>query len=157
MEPRFLDTNVLLRYFTRDDDEKAEAALALLTRVEQGEERIETLPTVIFETVFTLQRFYGVARPRIRELLLPVLRLRGLHLPGKNLLEDALDLYAQRPRLSFADAYHAVYLRKREQAEVYSWDTDFDGLAGITRIEPGATPEEPTPPPRSTLKRYIND
>lgn len=28
--PRFLDTNVLLRYFTRDDERKAAAALELL-------------------------------------------------------------------------------------------------------------------------------
>lgn len=158
MKPRFLDTNVLLRYFTRDDEEKDRAALALLTRVEQGQERVETLPTVIFETVFTLQRFYQVPRPRIRALLLPIVRLRGLHLPGKTLLQDALDLYVAQPKLSFADAYHAVYLRKGKEAEIYSWDTDFDDLEGITRLEPTAAPQEP-PPPTSTsrLKRSIND
>jgi hypothetical protein len=32
MPARFLDTNILLRYFTRDDPAKAEKALALLPR-----------------------------------------------------------------------------------------------------------------------------
>ena len=33
--PRFLDTNILLRYLTRDDEEKDRACLALLLRVER--------------------------------------------------------------------------------------------------------------------------
>ena len=138
MAPRFLDTNILLRYFTRDDEEKAQRALGLLTRVEQGQERIETLPTVIFETIFTLQSFYQVPRPQIRELLLPILHLRGLRLARKDLLRQALDLYVERPGLSFADAYHAAFLLQRPGAEIYSWDTDFDRIPGITRVEPAA-------------------
>ena len=38
--PRFLDTNILLRLFTRDDEAKARLALALLQRVERGEEKL---------------------------------------------------------------------------------------------------------------------
>lgn len=61
------------------------------------EEKVETSVIVIFETVYTLQRFYRIPRPRVRALLLPVLRLRGLHLPHKVLCVQALDLY--RPSL----------------------------------------------------------
>jgi predicted nucleic acid-binding protein len=75
---RFLDTNVFLAYFTRDDEVKAQKALALLKRIERGEERVETSLPVIFENVFTLQRRYGVPRQKIKALLLPILRLRGL-------------------------------------------------------------------------------
>ena len=57
MPPRFLDTNILLRYLTRDDEEKARRALALLLRVERGEEEVVTSPMVVFETIFTLQRY----------------------------------------------------------------------------------------------------
>ena len=42
---RFLDTNVILRYLTRDDEVKAQAALRLLLRAERGEERLATSPT----------------------------------------------------------------------------------------------------------------
>ncbi len=51
MPPRLLDTNVLIRYFTRDDPAKGERALALLLRVEQGQAKLATTATVIFETV----------------------------------------------------------------------------------------------------------
>jgi predicted nucleic acid-binding protein len=58
MPERFLDTNVLVHYLTRDDEQKAEAAFALLRRVEQGDEKVVTSPLVIFEVVFTLQKSY---------------------------------------------------------------------------------------------------
>jgi predicted nucleic acid-binding protein len=64
------------------------------------------------------------------------LGLRGLRLTGKDLLRQALDLYVERQGLSFADAYHAIYVRQRDPAEIYSWDTDFDRIPGVIRVEP---------------------
>jgi predicted nucleic acid-binding protein len=132
---RFLDTNVLLRYFTKDDEAKAQKALTLLQRIERGEERAETSLPVIFETVFTLQRRYRVPLPEIRDLLLPILRMRGLRLPSKTLCIAALDLYVEH-NISYVDAFNALYMQSRGTTEVYSWDTDFDRIEGITRIEP---------------------
>jgi uncharacterized protein len=139
MIPRFLDTNILLRYLTRDDEAKARAALRLLLRVERGEERVHTSPMVVFETVFTLQSFYRQPRARIRERLRPILAMRSLALPNKRLYLAALDLYVERPYLSFADAFNVVYMRARGITEIYSWDTDFDRVGGVTRVEPEET------------------
>ena|SRR5688572_1451710 len=137
MPPRFLDSNTLLRYFTRDDEAKAQKALALLQRVESGEERVETSLIVIFEVVFTLERFYKVPRERIHSLLTPIVELRGLRLAGKALIELSLDDYARAPRrVSFADIYNARYARSRGIEQIYSWDRDFDEIQGISRVEP---------------------
>lgn len=136
METSFLDTNILLRYLTADDERKAQRALNLLMRVEQGEERIITSSLVIFETVFTLQSFYKAPRQRIKELLVPVISLRGLHLPGKNVYYQAFDLYVTK-NISFADAYNAAYMLDKEIERIYSWDTDFDKIEGVIRVEPG--------------------
>jgi predicted nucleic acid-binding protein len=35
---RFIDTNVFLRYYTRDDEKKAEEVLRLLQKVEKNED-----------------------------------------------------------------------------------------------------------------------
>lgn len=133
---RFLDTNVLLRYFTRDDQKKAAAALHLLERVEAGEEKIFTSPLVVFETIFTLQRFYKVSREQIREILEPILSLPGLRLENKGEFLEAFKLYVESS-ISYADAYSVAYMRYRGIAEVYSWDTDFDLFKDIHRVEPG--------------------
>jgi uncharacterized protein len=135
MSASFLDTNILLRYFTRDDEQKAQRALDLLIRVERGEEKIITSSLVIFETVFTLQRFYKVPRQRIKELILSIISLRGLHLPGKNVYYHAFDLYVTN-NISFADAYNAAYMLSEKVSNIYTWDTDFDKIDGIVRLEP---------------------
>ena len=135
MAPRFIDTNVLIRYFTRDDEEKARRSLELLVRVERGLERVATSPMVIFETVFTLQHSYHVPRGRIRELVLPIIGLRGLELANKRLYTIAFDLYVDHA-ISYADAFNAAYMTWRRLDEIYSWDTDFDRLPGVARVDP---------------------
>jgi predicted nucleic acid-binding protein len=132
----FLDTNILLRYLTRDDEQKARRALDLLLKVEQGEEKVITSPLVIFEVVFTLQSYYKIPRQQIRELVLPIISLRGLQLPGKSVYYRAFDLYVSK-NISFADAYNAAYMLSEKVSHVYSWDRDFDKIDGLTRIEPG--------------------
>lgn len=132
---RFLDTNILLRYLTKDDEQKARQALLLLSRVERGEEKVVTSPMVIFETVFTLQKRYRVPREQIRNALGDILSLRGLQLANKHLYERALELYASK-NISFADAFNAAYMQSKGLSEIYSWDDDFDRLEGFTRLEP---------------------
>lgn len=132
---RFLDTNILLRYFTRDDESKARDVLELLQRVERAEERVVTSQLVIFETIFTLESFYEVPRERILELLDTILELIGLSVENKGVFQSALRLYSGTS-ISFADAFNACYMEKKNIAEIYSYDRDFDSLEGITRVEP---------------------
>ncbi len=135
--PRFLDTNILLRHLTADDEEKARACRELLLRVEQGVETVATSDLVVAEAVFILQspRQYGLQREQICRLLEPVVRLRGLRLPNKALYAKAFDLYCQR-NISFTDAFNAAYMESRGLNEIYSYDTDFDGVEGVKRVEP---------------------
>jgi predicted nucleic acid-binding protein len=140
--PRVVDANVFLRYFTGDDPDKSEAARALLERVERGVEKVTTDVLVVFETVFTLQRTYKVPKARIREMVGDVLALPGIQLHGKRRCLDALDLYADQ-NVSFVDAYLAVAMQARGLSEIYSWDREFDRLAGIVRITPSPLHRSP--------------
>jgi predicted nucleic acid-binding protein len=133
--PRFLDTNILLRYYTNDDPAKARRALALLRRVEQGKEQVATSLLVVSETVFTLERFYKMPKLRVYEIVADVISMRNVQLPGKSLCLDALELHATE-NVSFVDAYNSVDMQARGINEIYSWDTDFDRLPGVVRIEP---------------------
>src|SRR3954470_15807717 len=134
-QPRLLDTNILLRYLTGDDPAKARRSLALLTQVDDGQEKLVTTAMVIFEVVFTLQRTYKQTPAQIQQHLLPILGLRDLQLANKPIFLQALDLYVQH-RISFADAFNAAFMLHRGISEIYSFDTDFDSLPGIIRLEP---------------------
>ena len=132
---RFIDTNVFLRYLTGDDKEKAQKALALLKRLEKNQEKATTNLLVIFETIFTLERFYKVDRKEVRNLLQPILELRGFKFREADTVIDALDIYTGK-NIPFADAFNAAYMRANDLKEIYSYDEDFDRIEDIIRIEP---------------------
>jgi hypothetical protein len=57
-------------------------------------------------------------------------------LPNKRLYLRALDVFATHPGLGFEDAPPVAIVGRTPPAELYSYDRDFDGVPGITRIEP---------------------
>lgn len=132
---RFLDTNILIRFLTNDDPAKAAMTLALLDRVAEGTEEVITTPLVIFETGFLLGRTYKIAKADVREKVTAILALQGLQLAEKSLCLQALDYYVEQ-NISYADAYHAAWMRQEGVSEVYSWDREFDRVPELTRIEP---------------------
>lgn len=132
---RFIDTNVFLRYLTRDDPQKALESFELLKKIENGEETVTTSSLVILEIVFTLEHFYRVSREDIFQLLEPILNLKGLSLQNKSTFMEALKLYS-KVELSFADAFNIAFMKKIGINEIYSYDKDFDGIDGIKRLQP---------------------
>lgn len=131
----FLDTNILLRHLLQDHADHSRRATHYLQRIEQGDLRVRSADSVIFETVFTLQRQYKVPKATVRELVLPLIELPGILLPGKQRLRLVFDLYIER-NISFIDAFHAVLMQHLGLHEIVSFDEDFDRLPGIHRIEP---------------------
>ncbi len=133
----FIDANVFLRFFTRDDPVKAERVKALLERAEQGDVELTTSESVISELVFVLSstRLYNLSRERVRMLLHPILSLRGLKLSNRSVFLRALDLYAETP-MDFVDALAVAHMEAQKVTAIYSYDKHFDGLHGIRRLEP---------------------
>src|SRR4030042_5489774 len=119
----FLDTNVLLRHLLQDHPQQSPRATAYLARVEHGEIKVRTADTVVFETVFTLQRQYGVPKEEIRDNLLPLLELPGVVLPGKRRLRKVFDLYVDL-NLPFADAYHVALMQRLGRGHHVSSDKE---------------------------------
>ncbi len=91
---------------------------------------------VFFEVAFTLHRRSHYDRSTTAQALRDVLALKGLSIDDRELLAQAVEVFATIGGLSFADAYNAAYMRRRSIAAVYSWDTDFDRIDGLTRVEP---------------------
>jgi len=137
MEPAFLDTNIILRYLLQDDELKAQRCLELLEKAERREVILHTTDLVIAETVWVLESpsSYHLPKERIRALLLPIILLPGLRLIDKRLYRRIFDLYVNQD-IDFIDAYNTAHMEKWGLAEIYSYDLDFDRIAGIIRLEP---------------------
>jgi uncharacterized protein len=140
---RFIDANVLLRALTGSEPAQAAASRGLLLRVEAGEEKITTSPLVLFEVIFTLhsKRSYNYPKERVAELLSPIIEMRGLQLPHKQLWLDALAAWLQYP-IDFTDAYKVVIMESSGVVEVYAWDKGYDHVHTIRRLEPSEMAEE---------------
>ncbi len=135
MELPFLDTNILLRHLLQDLPDQSPRCTAYLQRIEQGEIQVCTADTVIFETVFTLQRTYKVPKADIASALLPLIELPGIVLPNKRRYRTAFDLYLTL-NLPFADAYHAAVMRSLKLTEIVTFDREFNRVPEISRQEP---------------------
>jgi len=134
---QFIDSNVFLRFLTKDDPVKAERVKALLQQAERGEVELLTSETAIAELVFVLSspRLYKLSRGAVRTVLLPIVSLEGLKLPNHSVFVRALDLYATTP-MNFVDALAVAQMERRKVTEIYSYDEHFDRVAGIKRIQP---------------------
>ena len=136
MKKALIDSNVILRYLTKDPPKMAEAALSTLDDAQKGKISLLLTPLTVAEVVWVLESFHGHGKTRISEIMGQFLFCEGLEVEDLDLIIEALTLY-QAKNLDFADAFlTATALRKGPQA-IYSFDRDFDRVPGITRIEPG--------------------
>jgi len=133
----FLDTNVILRYLTKDDPAKAQRCFELFQRVKRREIQLTTSEAVMAEVVYVLasRSHYNQPRENIRTLLLPIVSLPGLKTPHRRAFLRALDLYANTT-LDLEDALSIAHMERMKLTTILSYDEDFDRVKGIQRREP---------------------
>jgi len=134
---QFVDTNIFLRYLTRDDPQKAEACFRLLEKAKKSEVTLTTSESVIAEIVFVLSspRVYRLSRTEVRARLYPILALEGLKIQDRRKYYRALDLYADHA-IDFEDALTVAEMERSGIEDLYSYDTDFDVFENVIRLEP---------------------
>jgi len=135
MENKFVDTNVFLRYLTKDDLSKYERCREMFKKALKGEITISTSGMVIAELIWTLLSYYKVPKAEVIEKVSVILGTENLFVPDKDVLVDALVLYA-RKNIDFIDAYNAVFMKYQGLREIYSYDEDVETIEDIERKEP---------------------
>lgn len=135
METTFVDTNIFLRYLTKDDPSKYEKCREMFKRAMKGEIAITTSGMVIAELVWTLLSYYKVPKAEVIEKVSVIVGTKNLSIPEKHIFADALVLYA-RKNIDFIDAYNAVFMRYHGLREIFSYDEDFELMEDIQRREP---------------------
>lgn len=136
MDPRFLDTSVIIRHLTRDQPQLSARARLVFLQVERGELTLVTCEGVIVEVVQVLSspRLYNVTRLEIQRLLSQILSLPGIRLPNKRSYIRALEHYAAT-RLDFVDCLEIAHMERLGLSTIVSLDRDFDKIAGVTRMK----------------------
>lgn len=129
----FLDTNVILRHLLQDDVKQSRKATDFLKTVEEGNVAVVTSDTVIFESVFLLERHYHRDKKDIRDALLSILDMPGIVLQRKKNFKRVFELYIEH-NIDFADAYHVALMERMALKQIASFDQDYDKVPGVTRF-----------------------
>ena len=136
MTPACVDTNVILRFLTREPPDMAQQALTLFTAVQNGEISLILEEIVLAEVVWVLRSFYQYSPTEISNILQEFVNFPGIVCEHKASILIALRLFASK-NLDFTDAMIAAQMVRKGIDEIYSFDTHFDGLPGINRLVPG--------------------
>lgn len=135
-DTRFLDTDILVRHLVRDNPDQATRATALMEAVADHQIRIRLPDTVVFETIFTLQRVYSIPKVEIADELSTIVKHPGVILDHKQAVLNALKFWRGTGGLSFADCHHLALAADLEFTEIYSFDKKMDRYPGLRRAEP---------------------
>ena len=135
MRKIFIDTNIFLRYLTKDDPLKYDKCRKIFKKAIEGNVELATSGIVIAELICTLSSYYKVQKTDVIEKISIIANTDNLYIPDKDVITDALVLFG-RKNIDYIDAYNAVFMRRYGFEEIYSYDEDFDAVEGIKRAEP---------------------
>jgi predicted nucleic-acid-binding protein len=129
-----IDTNVLVRFLTRDDENQYELARSLIqSRLDAGEALLVSL-LVVMETEWVLRSRYGSTKPRIIEVLTGLLESRETVFEDESSLEEALFSWRES-NADFADCLIVARGRRLGCRKVVSFDAKAARLPGGERLE----------------------
>ncbi len=130
-----IDTNLLVRYLTVDDPQKAKAVDNLLSKAERGELKILVPSIIIAELVWVLESFYQMHSTEIAELIEAVLNTPGIEVTEKSIIASTLKLYRTK-NIDLIDAWIIEFAKDRGIKTIYTFDRKhFMDISGIeTRI-----------------------
>jgi predicted nucleic acid-binding protein len=134
MERVFVDTNIFLRYLTKDDPTKYARCREIFKKAMEEELSLFTSEMVIAELIWTLLSYYRVAKADVIEKVSIIISSQNLHFVNKNMIADSLVLYSQK-NIDYIDAYNAVFMKFHDLEKIYSYDEDFDAVDGMMERE----------------------
>jgi len=128
---KVVDTNLLLRYLTRDDPQKAEK----VEKIFRDKRRRPVIPDIVMaEVVWVLSSVYSLTKEEVIEKVESMLGLGGF-IENTEVIGKTLVLF-KKFNIDWIDCYEAALVQAGKYSGIYSFDRDFDKISGIRRIEP---------------------
>jgi predicted nucleic-acid-binding protein len=125
---RAVDTNVLVRLVTGDDERQFAAAAAFL----QNGAWVSHL--VLAETLWVLQRVYGFDAARIASAIDLLLQHETVMLQEADVVAAALDRYRGATKIGFTDCLVLEIARKAGHLPLGTFDRHLSKLDGAERL-----------------------
>ena len=117
-----LDTNVVVRFLIRDNEEYFLKSVAIFQDIEEGKIEAMLMDFIVAEIVYVLHRIYRHSKKEIATTLKKLLLYEHLYTENKLITFEALEIYAEK-NIDFADAVLCAKQRL-EGFEIISFDKD---------------------------------
>ena len=117
-----IDTNVIVRLFTKNPKEQFVLAKEFFEKVAEGAVVAAISEGVVLESLYVLTKIYGLEKKRVVENLLRLFMMKNVISEEKVIIVEALKIL-QRRNIDFIDAL--LCARAAVQGhKIYSFDTD---------------------------------
>jgi len=131
----FIDTNIFLRIYVRDNETKAKDCEEVIQAMQNGKIHAVTSEIVIAEFVWTSLSFYKIQKLVVVQMMKAILSLPNLYVQGVADMLVAIELY-EKHSIKFIDAIIAsCELIQLGNLPILSYDKDFDKIE-MNRYEP---------------------
>jgi len=125
-----IDSDVLIRYLTKDDQVKAKRFKSFLSSGKKG----LLTDTTCAEIYWTLSTLYKMSKKEIIPNMLGIINHKAIKC-NCDVLTECFDILSTN-NTSLIDAYEAAYAKLYNDSKILSYDRGFDKLKGIKRVEP---------------------
>jgi predicted nucleic-acid-binding protein len=123
MKTYFIDTNVILRFLLKDNDELFNQSLTLFEKAKNKQIKVVIIPEIFFELDYVLRGVYALSKKEVVNLLKVIAQTPYFAIKKREVIIEALDKYEQL-NIDLFDLY-LFLLAKNKNAEVFSFDKDF--------------------------------
>ena len=131
----FLDTNIFIRYFEQEDEEKAFNVEKLFESLINGEINCFTNSMVIAEIVWILEKYYEWDKEEVCENIELILNTPNIRIADRNIIKNAIGTY-KNTKIDYIDSYNHAYIKSHNASQIYSYDRHYDRLEGVSRLVP---------------------
>ena len=125
---RAVDTNVLVRLITRDDEKQVASAEAFVNK------GAWVSHVVLAETTWVLSAAYDLGHADIATAVEMLLNHERLTIQDADVVDAALGHYRQKPALGFSDCLVLEIARKAGHIPLGSFDKALSKLDGVERL-----------------------
>jgi predicted nucleic acid-binding protein len=132
--PRFVDSSVVIRYLTRDDEARSRVARDII----EGEDGLALSTLVLSETAYTLRSRFRHSWQDVLNVLIDFVQLENIEVVDatKELVVVALEKSRARRSLSFGDALLLAQMQTAGLKEIYTFDAGFRDENIVVRDRP---------------------
>ena len=121
-----IDTNGFLRLLLDDIPEQANQIESLLKYAKKGEFKIFLPQIVVFEVVFTLEKYYHLNKEEVLDKLESLVSIGYIEVESREIFVKSASLYRGN-NISFVDCFIFI-LAQKNNAELFTFDKKLEKL-----------------------------